>query len=211
MLGAQVGKGTAGGGGAPAAAAKARCGEDGGSGWRAGGGEHGGLYIVWAQCDSGVTTVIPPWYGTSAGAADGPGVRRAHGARTTPRRPGSRHLGQGDALGGGASGGARPQAERRWEGTRGTAVEGRPARGQRRAVHGARDVAAWARPTQINFAEQFFEKEKLHFLNKSSLTFDHESCRPNYPLSFSKRLYQQNLQETDANFECQPVLLNSRC
>jgi hypothetical protein len=34
MLGAWVGKGTAGGGGAPAAVAMARHGEAGGSGWR---------------------------------------------------------------------------------------------------------------------------------------------------------------------------------
>jgi hypothetical protein len=39
---------------------------------------------------------------------------------------------------------------------RGTTVEGRPARC-------ARDVAAWTRPAQNDFAEHFFEKEKLQF------------------------------------------------
>jgi hypothetical protein len=73
--------------------------------------------------------VIPSCYGASAractaGAVDRPGVRRAHGARTAPQRRGSRRLGQGDALGGGASSGTRPRAERRWEGARGTTVEG---------------------------------------------------------------------------------------
>jgi hypothetical protein len=30
-------------------------------------------------------------------------------------------------------------------------------------VRGARDVTAWARPAQNDFADHFFEKEKLQF------------------------------------------------
>jgi hypothetical protein len=47
--------------------------------------------------DGVVTAAIPPCYGAlvgarMAGAGDGPAVRRAHGARTAPRRRGSRRL-----------------------------------------------------------------------------------------------------------------------
>jgi hypothetical protein len=125
-------------------------------------------------CDGGVTTVIPPCYGASSGAADGPGVRRGHGARTAPRRRGSRLLGRRRVSGGGASDGAWPRA----------------VRGARtpRASRCARDVAARAAPCPNDFAEHSFEKENLHFLNKIALTIEHGSCRSNYPLSFSKRL-----------------------
>jgi hypothetical protein len=55
--------------------------------------------------DGVVTAAIPPYYGAlacarTAGAADGPAVRRVHGALTTPRR-----RGRGASVGGKASGG----------------------------------------------------------------------------------------------------------
>jgi hypothetical protein len=60
MLGARVGKGTTGGGGAPAAATMARRGEDGGSGWRGGRGELNDLLYARARGDGEVMTEMPP-------------------------------------------------------------------------------------------------------------------------------------------------------
>jgi hypothetical protein len=52
-----------------------------------------------------VVAAVPPYYGTLAGArttgvVDGPAVRRAHSARSVPRRRGSRRLSRGNASGG---------------------------------------------------------------------------------------------------------------
>jgi hypothetical protein len=107
VLGARVVKGAAGGGGAPVAAAMARRTRATARGWRGWRGKHDALLYARARGDGGVTTVIPLCYGTSAdartaGVADGPGVCRAHGARTTAQRRGSRRLGRRDASGGGA-------------------------------------------------------------------------------------------------------------
>jgi hypothetical protein len=37
------------------------------------------------------------------------------------------------------------------------------------------------------------KRKNSNFLNESTLTVEHESCRPNYPLSFSKRLYTPSI------------------
>jgi hypothetical protein len=107
ILGAQVVKGTAGGGGAPAAAAMARRAVGDGS-VDAVGRESDTPFIERVLGDDGVvTTAVPSCYGALAGArttgaADGPVIRRAHCARTTAQRRGSRRLDRRDASGGGA-------------------------------------------------------------------------------------------------------------
>jgi hypothetical protein len=166
MLGARVGKGTAGGGGSPAAAAMARRGGAGGSGWR-GGGEHmAPLYtreLGWRRV---TTEEHLPCYGASAGActtssADGPGVRRAHGACTAAWRRGSRRPGVE------ASVGRRGPRAAHGLGLRShrEGAQARPSRvGRRRqATRGARardDVARWC-PTRHSVAEPSFEIEFL--------------------------------------------------
>jgi hypothetical protein len=95
VLGAQVVKGSAGGGGTPAAAAMARRTGAAARGWRGWRGRTRRPFIRAARGDDGGN---PPCYGTSvgartAGAADGPEVPRAYGARTEAWRRGSRRLG----------------------------------------------------------------------------------------------------------------------
>jgi hypothetical protein len=43
---------------------------------------------------------------------------------------------------------------------------GLPAHGRRRAARGERNVTAWARPAQNDFADHFSEKEKLQFFEQ---------------------------------------------
>jgi hypothetical protein len=50
----------------------------------------------------------------------------------------------------------------------------------------ARDVVARRRSGLKHFAERMFEQEKLYFLNKTALNFEHESCRSSYPITFSQ-------------------------
>jgi hypothetical protein len=91
--------------------------------------------------DGVVTAAIPPYYGALAGA------------HTAPRRRGRGALVGGKASGGGAYGGAWPQAE---EGV------GRRAGCGCRGPAGARRCGATA-PCPIYFAEHMVEQEKLHF------------------------------------------------
>jgi hypothetical protein len=87
----------------------------------------------------------------TAGAANGPGVRRAHGAVRQRGRRGWRRLGQGERRGAWTSGGTRLGRRGRREGAWGKHAEVRPAkRGAR-----ARDVAACWRPTLTVFLTRF--------------------------------------------------------
>jgi hypothetical protein len=132
-----------------------------------------------------------PCYGAStgactAGATDRPGVRRAHGTRTTARlevswaeaRIGRVDLGQRTALGREVIGKARGH------GRRGSAGAGRQCAAPRRATSrrtGARpDTVLLGLPLKL-----FFSKN----LNTTRPNFEYESYRSSYPLRIPKRLY----------------------
>jgi hypothetical protein len=81
------------GGGLPMTATTVRCGGLEWRGWRGGRRNAAAFYRAQNRGDDAVTAAIPLYYGAlagarTAGAADRPAVRRAHGACTTPWRRG---------------------------------------------------------------------------------------------------------------------------
>jgi hypothetical protein len=118
-----------------------------------GGGNTTPFYTRGLGVTAGDDGVIPPCYGASAGArtagvADGLGVRRAHRLWRGGAVRGA--LGEGQRREVWASGGARPQAEERWEGTR-----ARAPRVGRHAADDARHTGARRRGALAPGLKQF--------------------------------------------------------
>jgi hypothetical protein len=123
----------------------------------------------------------------TAGAADGLGVRRAHGAVRRRGRRGSRCLGRSERQGAWISGSACLGRRERQEGAWGHGCRGRPAhrRGARPARRRGAGRLAPICISLVHCLNSNFSK----FLNRTRPSFEHESCRSSHPLQLLKRLY----------------------